>query len=146
MSNNTLPWHQRPDIWKAAHAHIKDELREFMLLSPEDVRALTQEAARAADPGRRLADLLNERALKKKQIRDAHYQERMKHDAEKIRDVASWPMNHLPLKTQPWITNAERRMRFALIHCSDILTVIEEGKAPMKFESVEEIVKTWSVD
>lgn len=67
-------------------------------------------------------------------------------DAERIEAVDRWPMSHLPLKTQPWITNAEGRMRFALIHCTDLLTVIEEGKAPATFKSVAEIVETWSVD
>ena len=70
---------------------------------------------------------------------------RMDEDAEMIRHVGFWPMSHLRLKTQPWITN-ETGMRFAVLHCTDPLSVIEQNRVPVTFATVEEMVETWSVD
>lgn len=125
---------------------IKEELRSFAILSSADVSQLTREAAASADPVTYLNQELEKRATAKKAARENVSAARMKEDADRINAVDKWPGSHLPLKTQPWITNKEGKMRFAVIHCSDLLTVIEEDKAPVTFDSVAEIVKTWSVD
>ena len=125
---------------------IKEELRSFTILSNADISQLTREAAASADPVAYLNEELEKRATSKKAARENVDAARMEEDADRINAVDRWPNSHLPLKTQPWVTNKEGKMRFALIHCSDLLTVIEEGKAPVTFDSVAEIVKTWSVD
>lgn len=125
---------------------VREELRSFTILSNQDIAQLTREAAKAEDPVAYLDQELEERAAAKKAVRENVDAARMEKDAEQINAVDRWPNSHLPLKTQPWVTNKEGKMRFALIHCSDLLTVIEEGKAPVVYPSVAEIVKTWSVD
>ena len=125
---------------------VRDDLRSFTVLSNQDISQLTREAAGAADPVAYISQELEKRAEAKKAARETASVERMSQDADRINAVDRWPNSHLPLKTQPWVTNKEGKMRFALIHCSDLLTVIEEGKAPVTFDSVAEIVKTWSVD
>jgi hypothetical protein len=125
---------------------VREELRSFTILSNQDIAQLTHEAAKAEEPVAYLDQELEKRAAAKKAVRENVDAARMEKDAEQINAVDRWPNSHLPLKTQPWVTNKEGKMRFALIHCSDLLTVIEEGKAPVTYPSVAEIVKTWSVD
>lgn len=133
-------------LWQEAAKLIEPELRSLINLAPSEVRNLTELALSAQEPAVWLAEELNRRGRHKKNLKEFYATQRKKDDAKKIRDVARWPTSHLMLKTQPWITESEGKMRFALIHCSDLLTVIEEGKAPVSFTAVEQIVETWSVD
>lgn len=85
-------------------------------------------------------------------------QQRMKQDAEFIKNVADWPCYPvLHLKTQPWV---EPRGKFGIVIADNVL----EGSAykilviPKKldnsldresveaFDTVEELVQRWSVD
>lgn len=125
---------------------LDPDLTPFILLSTGDMAHLTELAGHAADPVAWLTEELHKRGRKRRDLLTHQKISRQQEDAARINDVANWPGSHLRLKTQPWVTNAEGNMRFALIHCSDLKTVIEENKAPVTFESVTEIVKIWSVD
>jgi hypothetical protein len=70
---------------------------------------------------------------------------RMAEDARRIRNVSGWPLvDHLPMKTQPWIAEASG-FRHGKIEDNDLRTV-HTGGTLETYGSVEELVKTWSVD
>lgn len=72
-------------------------------------------------------------------------QHRMRVDAERIGSPDRWPCYPmLCLKTQPWV----QPMRFADVFVGAPLTIIGKHGQPTgeTFESVEEMVKVWSVD
>lgn len=74
---------------------------------------------------------------------------RMAEDAAKIQNMSTWPMGRLlPLKTQPWVTEANKTMRFARIFTNALpIDVYEDGgNEPVTFDSIEELVEIWSVD
>lgn len=131
-------------IWN--QVKIDEELREFIVLSPADVSRMTMEALKWPDPAKRLSDMLTERGRTRRDAIEHNNLRQREADAVCIRDVASWPASTLRLKTQPWVSKKEGQMRFAYLHCNDILEVIHEGAKPYSFETVEDLVQVWSVD
>lgn len=142
------PWNERPEIWKGAHAHLNMDLLPFILLSPADVRELTELAMSADDPAAWLGTELNKRGQRKKDIAAARKIERMAADAKKIADPASWPVKwQFYVKTQPWITEAQGFRRGVI--CPNDLTAVAvnaNGDTLERFDSIAELVKVWSVD
>lgn len=75
-------------------------------------------------------------------------QERMDADLMKISDARTWPrFPTLPVKTQPWVTEEAGTPRFGYIHFEDRVTVMDDsGRDGTTYDSIEELVKVWSVD
>jgi hypothetical protein len=74
---------------------------------------------------------------------------RMARDAARIRDVENWWTPHsLPMKTQPWETERRGHMSFGTIRPDQLTIVARNGNGDTleRFESIEELVKVWSVD
>lgn len=140
------PWHERSDIWKDAHAHLKPELLDHIVLGPADVQQLTELAMHAEDPAAWLGEELNRRGQRKKDIKAAHKAQQMKEDARRISNPSSWPGLTLPVKTQPWHNEDGKSMRFGFIRHNLLLTVNDRDGNFETFMSVEELVEKWSVD
>ena len=141
------PWHQHPDVWKAAHAHIDPALREFITLSPIEVMEFTEEAIKAPDPAAKLAELLNRKGEAKRAALDLQKQARMTQDAQKLLDPSTWPNpERIALKTQPWQNQGGQQMRFAVYYALKPLIVFSENDGKIPYASIAELVDMWSVD
>ena len=83
---------------------------------------------------------------------EEHKQKRMAQHAEIVRHPNRWPCALLPMKSQPWLCEDGKSMRFGDIHSSNPLVVEVRDDAggyyggPIAYESVEELVKVWAVD
>ncbi|TDW20459.1 hypothetical protein EV128_12589 [Rhizobium azibense] len=132
------------DLWK--NLELPAELRQYMTLSGADVHSLTQEALQAADPKAKLQELLIAKGQAKRDKQQAYNQARMKEDLERISSPWLWPQTSLPVKTQPWVTNAEGRMRCGRIRMDSMLIVRTDDGGIAEYATLEELVKTWSVD
>ncbi|AGC36165.1 hypothetical protein B7L88_gp123 [Rhizobium phage RHEph10] len=138
------------DIWKKVK--IDPELAKHVVLSPADVLHLAELAACAENPAEWLSTELTNRGQQRKNQVEARKIQRMKEDAARLRNFGAWPaIPVLALKTQPWVTEAAGTMRFATItrmtieRGAPILVVVDDGPNET-FDSVEDLVKVWSVD
>jgi hypothetical protein len=99
-----------------------------------------------------LQDLANLGGLPEKQEyrmtwTDEQKRERMaKNLATILGNPLGWPKVNLPMKTQPWVTEAAGNMRFGWMARHSTTTVFLEGGDKETFASPEELVETWSVD
>ena len=71
---------------------------------------------------------------------------RMKRDLAKMKDVGSWPCPWLHLKTQPWVTEVNGQMGFAMLAPGDTIVTDKDTGQRTNYASLEELVLTWSVD
>ncbi|MER9496333.1 hypothetical protein NKI86_31730 [Mesorhizobium sp. M0320] len=75
---------------------------------------------------------------------------RMANHARIIRDTASWPSKVLPLKSQPWVTEANGdRMTTGTIARRSVergQPYVVSDSGIQVFDTVEELVKVWAVD
>ncbi|QIG75731.1 hypothetical protein EVC20_160 [Rhizobium phage RHph_Y2_17_1] len=134
------------DIWK--QVKIDPELAKHVVLSPADVLHLAELAACAENPVEWLSAELTNRGQQRKSQAEARKIQRMKDDAKKIADPASWPVKfQLFVKTQPWETE-KNGFRHGCIAPHELTTVAIGGNGANleKFDSIEDLVKAWSVD
>ena len=77
---------------------------------------------------------------------------RMAEHAKRIRDTASWPSKVLPIKSQPWVTEANgHEMMFATIvrmsvESGQLYVIPADGSGFQDFASIEDLVKIWIGD
>lgn len=143
MTDTTISEHA--ELWKAAAALIKPELRDFVSVVPSEVHHLVELARCTEDPAAWLGAEFNKRGQHKKDLREFHATKRRQEDAAKIKNVASWPGPRLHLKTQPWQNEGTLSMRFGHIFPGAPLTVHSNGKTII-YDTLEELVDMWSVD
>ncbi len=134
-----------PNTWWS-NVRIPEHLRRYCNISAQEVTAYTQEAAKAADPTAKLQALLISRAQEKLQAAISADAARMTEDKRRIEATHLWPLPWLPMKSQPWITNAEGSMSFGRIEAEDLTTVLIDGSAPRTYGSLDELVRYWSPD
>jgi len=134
-------------IWQKVT--VDPTLREFIRLTPEDVRKLPQEAATKPNPVKWLEGELNRRGQEKKDINERHNRERKERDKAFFLDFASrWPGDTCCVKEQPWVKANGRR--FGYVTRSDFeagrWVVYPYGEESETYASIDALVEDWSVD
>lgn len=134
------------DIWK--DVKIDPELRQFIVLSPRDIQHYTAVALKHPDPAANLSEFLNAHGRAKRDIIQAQNKKRMEEDLAFFRNFDKWPGHTCAVKEQPWVKANGRRFGIA---CrtnfeNDRWIVDPDGEEPEVYSSLEELVKTWSVD
>lgn len=131
------------------NVHIDPDLRDYVLLSSQELVDLHQEAQTKPDPDAWLSETLNARGRAKKASVEEHNQRRMEEDKTFFQATEKWPGRGVCCtKEQPWVKANGRR--FGLMLAEDVMAdrwiVHVEGEGPETFESLSELVKVWSVD
>ena len=67
-------------------------------------------------------------------------------DAEKLGDASTWPNNPIRLKTQPWIEPRRYGSTVAFRGQSSCIVIVDGQPGVEEFETIADMVKTWSVD
>lgn len=69
---------------------------------------------------------------------------RMAEDLAMLQNPANWPCDPIHVKTQAWL---DGQRRFGWVASDNPLSVFDkEAKTTEEFSSLEELVKTWSID
>jgi hypothetical protein len=122
---------------------------EELTFSSKDLHNMQRHLARAPDPAEALKQLMAEK-IDEKAVQEAQRRmERMTKDAARISATDRWwDKRQLFVKSQPWITESTGQMRSGVIAPHDILTVAVNGNGLTleKFDTIEDLVKIWSVD
>jgi hypothetical protein len=132
------------DLWPKLK--LDPALVQFISLSAHDITYLAGLAQCAEDPVAWLTEELHQRARRKKDVAEVHKTRRMKEDLERISSHWLWPQPLLPVKTQPWVTQAKGQMSFGHIRNTNLLVVHTDDGGIAEYATLEELVETWSVD
>jgi hypothetical protein len=115
-------------------------------LSSADMREIARRASRYGDVKRATDEVVREKQTKRQQDEARYNTHRMTEDKRRIQARDAWPLPWLPVKSQPWITNLEGGMATGRIEAKDLLTVLQDGREPVTFASLDDLVQWWSVD
>lgn len=134
------------NIW--TKVSIDPDLREFIMLSGNDIQDLSQRAAQQPDPVAWLTNELSNIGQKGRAEHEAHNRKRRDEDRAFFADRSRWPSEGCCVKEQPWVKANGRR--FGRVFKDDFergnWIVYIEGEASETFASLSELVEVWSVD